>query len=153
MQEFPHQYAVCATGEARGDVELTSPNLPALQTATPPQFDGQDDRWSPETLLVGAIGDCFVLTFRGVARASRLDWSSVRCDVTGTLERVDRVAQFTRFEITVHVEVPTGASAELAHRVIDKAERSCLVSNSLKGAVHLVPHVHTTDPIAELSVA
>jgi organic hydroperoxide reductase OsmC/OhrA len=154
MQEFPHHYSAAAAAQAHGEVELTSTHLPAIQTAFPSEFDGPGDRWSPETLLVGAIGDCFVLTFRGVARASKLPWMSLKCQVTGTLDRVERVTQFTAFEVVAHLDVPAGTSADAARRALEKAERNCLISNSLKGTLRLLAEVHVAaEPISELRLA
>ena len=141
MQPFPHRYAVTATAAVQGDVRLTADTLPALRSDSPAEFDGPGDRWSPETFLVGAVGDCFALTFRAVARASKLPWNALRCEVTGTLDRIDRVTQFTAFEIDAFVEIPAGADPEPARRALEKAEHNCLVGNSLKGTVRLVPHV------------
>src|SRR6266542_2954665 len=95
MQIFPHHYTVTAAGGEHGDIELIAERLPTLRSASPAEFDSPGDRWSPETFLVGAVGDCFILTFRAVARVSQLPWTSLRCRVTGTLDRVDRVTQFT----------------------------------------------------------
>jgi organic hydroperoxide reductase OsmC/OhrA len=153
MQPFPHHYTVSAAGETDGDVELTCANVPAMKCASPPEFDGPGNRWSPETLLVGAIGDCFILTFRAVARASRLTWRSLRCRVTGTLDRVDRVTQFTAFELTADLDLPGGANPDLARHALEKAEHHCLISNSLKGTIHLVPHVRITEGESELTLA
>ena len=75
------------------NVILTSTGIPALSSAAPSQFGGPGDRWSPETLIVGAIADCFILTFRAVARASTLPWTALRCNVTGTLDRIERVEE------------------------------------------------------------
>lgn len=153
MQPFPHHYTVSAAGEASGDVDLTSTNVPAMKCASPAEFDGPGNRWSPETLLVGAIADCFILTFRGIARASKLSWNSIRCQVTGTLNRVDRVTQFTEFELTAHLDLPAGIDADMARRTLEKAEHQCLISNSLKGAIRLVAHVHVAEPDVELTFA
>jgi organic hydroperoxide reductase OsmC/OhrA len=147
MQEFPHHYSVSAAAVTHGDIELRAAHVPNLHTDSPAEFDGPGDRWSPETLLVGAVGDCFAITFRGVARASKLPWTSLRCDVTGTLERIDRSTQFTAFELHAHLDVPAGTSVEHAQRVLEKAERSCLITNSLKGAVRLLTDI---DVAAEL---
>jgi organic hydroperoxide reductase OsmC/OhrA len=141
MQEFPHHYTVSASAETQGDIELRAARVPSLTTAAPAEFDGPGDRWSPETLLVGALGDCFAITFRGVARASKLAWTSLRCDVTGTLERIDRATQFTGFELHAHLDVPAGTNADQARRVLEKAEHNCLISNSLKGTVRLVTDI------------
>jgi organic hydroperoxide reductase OsmC/OhrA len=141
MQEFPHHYAVAASGRTEGDVLLRADRLPGLPSASPAEFDGPGDCWSPETLLAGAVGDCLILTFRAVARASKLSWTSLRCDVTATLDRIDGVTQFTRFDVVAHLNVPAGTNEDLARRALEKAERNCLISNSLKGAIHLVPEI------------
>jgi organic hydroperoxide reductase OsmC/OhrA len=137
MQDFPHHYSVAATGEASGDVVLEASRLPALQSASPAEFGGPGDRWSPEALIVAAVADCFVLTFRAVAQASKVPWAALRCEVGGTLDRVDRVTQFTRFDIRAHLRVSAGSNVEAARRALEKAERVCLISNSLKATIHL----------------
>lgn len=137
MQEFPHKYTVSAAGAADGDVSVSSAGLPALVTAPPAEFGGPGDRWSPETMLVAAVADCFILTFRAVARAMKLPWESISCDVDGTLDRVERVTQFTAFTIRATLTVVPGADVEQARRALERAEHNCLITNSLKAAVHL----------------
>ena len=141
MQELPHHYAVTVAGGAAGDIELNGQRLTTLYSTSPAEFDGPGDKWSPETLLVAAIGDCLILTFRAVASASRLPWISLSCGVTGTLDRVDRVLQFTGFEVDARLDVPTGVDPERARRVLEKAEQTCLISNSVKAPIHLMPRV------------
>lgn len=149
MHAFPHRYRVKGAGRVSGDVDLIADGLHPLRTASPAEFDGPGDRWSPETLLVGAVADCFILTFRAIAGASKLAWLSLDCDVTGTLERVDRVTQFTRFDLTAHLVVPAGVDAETARQALEKAERNCLISSSLKAAIGLDARVET---VAEAAV-
>jgi organic hydroperoxide reductase OsmC/OhrA len=144
MKEFPHCYSADAAAVVDADdVILTSSGIPALGSAAPAQFGGPGDRWSPETLIVAAIADCFILTFRAVARASTLPWTALRCRVTGTLDRIERVTQFTAFDLRAELCVPEGTDAELARRAMEKAERGCLVANSLKAPVHLHAQVVT----------
>ena len=99
MHPYPHHYAVQAAATPEGDVPVSSQGLPDLATAPPAEFDGPGDRWSPETLLCAAVADCFLLSFRGVARAAKLPWTSLRCEVRGTLDRVDGKTRFTRIEV------------------------------------------------------
>ena len=77
MQDLPHHYQVNASAEVDGNVVLKADDLPQIITAPPAEFGGPGDQWSPETLLVGAVANCFVLTFRAIARASKLDWSNL----------------------------------------------------------------------------
>ena len=142
MQPFPHRYEVSAGATATSDVTLESERLPGLTSAAPAEFGGPGDRWSPETLLVGAVADCFVLTFRGIAAKSQLAWTILRCEAVGTLDRVDHVTRFTEVTVRARLQLPDGVDEAKAHRLLEKAERSCLISNSLKATVHLQAEVH-----------
>jgi organic hydroperoxide reductase OsmC/OhrA len=137
MQEFPHRYSVAASAGAEGDVSLQSERLPSMASAPPVEFGGPGDRWSPETLFVAAIADCFVLTFRAIAGLSRLPWISLACDVTGTVDRVDRITQFTQVDVHARLRIPQGTNQDQALRLLKKAEETCLVTNSLKVQPHL----------------
>jgi organic hydroperoxide reductase OsmC/OhrA len=145
MQDLPHHYFVSAEGTPDGDVALDAPRVSRLRSASPAEFGGPGDRWSPETFLVGAVADCFVLTFRAVARASRLPWSSLRCEAIGTLDRVDSGMQFTQLTLQASLSVPAGVDPYQARRALDKAEQNCLVSNSLKATIHLEVDVAVAD--------
>ena len=137
MQDFPHHYRVAASAEHEGKVELSGDGVAVLESAPPAEFGGPGDQWSPESLLVAAVADCFVLSFRAIARASKLEWSSLRCNVIGTLDRVERKAQFTGFEVTAELVVPAGTDEAKAQRLLEKAEDACLITNSLIAESHL----------------
>jgi organic hydroperoxide reductase OsmC/OhrA len=137
MQAFPHHYSVLASAATQGDVTLAGDRLPVIPSAPPMEFGGPGDRWSPETLFVAAVADCFVLTFRGIAGVSRFPWVSLECHVTGTVDRVARVTQFTALDVRARLRVPAGAKEDQARRLLVKAEETCLVTNSLKVQPHL----------------
>lgn len=120
-----------------GDVNLTSSELDPILSAPPAEFDGPGDRWSPETLLVAAVADCFIFSFRGIAKASKLPWLSLECYVKGTLTRIEGTTKFTKFTIEATLHVPQDTNQEKAHRILEKAEAGCLITNSLSGATHL----------------
>jgi organic hydroperoxide reductase OsmC/OhrA len=146
MQEYPHHYAAGASAGEDGEISLSSPRLAAIASAAPAEFGGPGDRWSPETLLVAAVADCFVLTFRGIARLSKFKWTLLTCEVVGTLDRVERVTQFTGFEVRARLVAPAGANVEQAQRLMVKAEQGCLITNSLKGPSHLEATIEVTSP-------
>ena len=132
MQEFPHHYVVKASTVTDSNVLLESPGLDSLTSAGPAEFGGPGDLWSPETLLVAAVADCFILSFRAIARGSKMDWISLSCDVIGDLDREDKVTQFTSFRLSVRLEVPEGIREGKAERLLEMAEKSCLITNSMK---------------------
>ncbi len=137
MQDFPHRYTAAALAQSEGEVTLESERLASLASAPPSEFGGPGDRWSPETLLVAALADCFVLGFRAIARASKLEWESLRCEVEGTLDRVERVTQFTGFVVRASLRAAAGTDPDRAKSLLEKAEKVCLISNSLKASAHL----------------
>jgi peroxiredoxin-like protein len=137
MQDLPHHYVASADAKSVGNVVLSSSGVDDLISAAPAEFGGPGDQWSPESLLVASVADCFILAFRAVARASKLDWDALSCNAEGILERVDRVTQFTRFNVSVTLDVPSGTAESKAHRLLEKAEQVCLITNSLKAESHL----------------
>ena len=137
MQSFPHHYRVAAAADSDGDVSLSSEGLASIPSAPPTEFGGSGDRWSPETLLVAAVAGCFILSFRAIARASKLPWSSLAAEVEGTLDRQDGATRFTEFVVRAKLRLPEEANKERAHRILEKAEETCLITNSLSGTTHL----------------
>jgi peroxiredoxin-like protein len=153
MTPLPHRYVVTASPGPSHDVALSSPGVRPLTTAAPVEFDGPGGLWSPETLLVGAAADCFAITFRGVARASHLEWIDMTCEVTGTLDRIDGVMRFTRIDLHARLVLQDGGSEALAGRVLDKAKRTCLITNSLTADVHLQTSIEIGSPVLEAAGA
>ena len=138
MQEFPHTYSVKAEGTPPDTLTLSATNLPTVDIAAPAQFGGPGDQWSPEDLLIASIATCLVLSFRAIARASRLEWTSLECVSEGKLERIERVTQFTSFTNRVRLVIPSAEHQDKAERLVNKAEETCLITNSLRGESELI---------------
>ena len=137
MKDFPHVYHVNASCGPDQEVRVSSPGLPIMTSTAPPEFGGPEGYWSPETLLVAAVADCFNLTFRAIARASKLEWEHLECSAEGKLEKDGRVTRFTRFDLTVRLKVLRGDTAGKAVRILEMAEKNCLVTNSMSAEIHL----------------
>ena len=137
MQGFPHYYKVLAAADVDGDVNLSGGSLVHIPTAPPEEFGGPGDKWSPETLLVASVASCFILSFRAVARASKLPWISLTTELEGTLQRHDGMTKFTQFTVNATLRVPEQANIDRAHRILEKAEETCLITNSLNAETRL----------------
>lgn len=143
MTQFPHHYSIRSSAQTAGPVTLEREGLTSLESLPPVEFGGPGDRWSPEDLLVGAVGDCFVLSFRAIAAASKFGWTSLRCDVTGKLDRVERKICFTEFQLRAHLTVPADSAPDRAKHLLEKAEQTCFITNSLSAKVHLETQIET----------
>lgn len=140
MQSMPHNYEVNATTEGE-TVVLNSEGCPTLTTTPPPQFGGPEGHWSPESLLVAAVADCFILSFKAIARPSRLEFVSLACTANGTLDKTDSGLQFTAFQIEAKLVLPEGGNKEKAEKLLHKAEQNCLITHSLKAPSQLTATV------------
>ncbi|MDA8962576.1 OsmC family protein [Pseudomonadales bacterium] len=141
MKDLPHHYAITSELNNDGQVSLETNNAPKMVINAPPEFGGPAGNWSPETLLVASVASCFLLTFRALASASKLDWQSFLCDVSGRLDNVNKVLQFPEFTITANLIVDNPSDIEKAERLLKKSEDSCLIRNSLISKIILETHV------------
>ena len=137
MQDYPHHYKLRADALAEGPVNVGGKGLETLATTSPPQFGGPEGSWSPETMLVASVANCFILTFRAIARASRFEWNSLDCSVDGVLDRGDRKTHFTEYHVKATLHLPAGSNETKARRILDKSNTNCLITNSLNGIEYL----------------
>ena len=142
MQDLPHRYTATAQADPIENVAINSANLPQLASAPPPEFGGPGDQWSPEHLLAASVADCFILTFRAIAKASKLEWTDIQTTAEGVLDREDRVISFTAFTVKASLTLPTDADRDKAQRLLEKSEAACMITNSLKADVHLETEIH-----------
>lgn len=149
MTPFPHRYGVDLTGGPHGHAALSGTGTPPLSTAPPPEFGGPGDAWSPEQLLLAAVDACFLFTLRAVARASGLDFVHLDVSSEGIVDRADGVTRFTEIVLWPRLTVAPGVDPDRAIRVMEKAERACLVTASLSTPVRLEPRVDVAGPVAE----
>jgi len=141
MQQLPHAYVVSAAAASESNVTLASDGLESIASAPPEAFGGPGDLWSPETLLVTAVADCLILSFRAIARASAFSWSELQCSVDGTLDKVDRQLRFSAFTVHARLTIASDANAAKAEKLLHKAEQSCLITNSLIAESYLTVEV------------
>ena len=141
MKPLPHQYDARLTGGPSGYAELSTPGVPKLQVAPPAEYEGPGDAWSPEHLLLASVQACFLFTLRAVARLSKLEFLSLELDAVGTVNRVDGVTRFSEIVLRPTLTVAAGSDRERALRILEKSEKTCLVSASLSTPVRLEPQI------------
>ena len=136
MQDLPHVYKVTADSTPEG-AKLSAIGIPDLQSSAPAEYGGPGDQWSPETLLTGAVADCFILSFKAIARASGFEWLEVKCEVEAVLDRVARRTLFTEIRISPSLTISNTDQSEKAEKLLHKAEAACLITNSLTAEIKM----------------
>jgi organic hydroperoxide reductase OsmC/OhrA len=141
MKPLPHQYDVHLTGGPSGYAQLSTTGVPELRTAPPEDYDGPGDAWSPEHLLLASVQACFLFTLRAIARLSKLEFTALELDASGTVNRQDGVTRFTEIVLRPRLTVASGADRERALHVLEKSKTTCLVSASLSTPIRLEPDI------------
>jgi organic hydroperoxide reductase OsmC/OhrA len=137
MHPFPHHYAISMTVRPGETSKLASADLPEIESAPPVEFGGPGNRWSPEGLFTAAIADCIILNFQGIAAMSKYSWTSLSGSTKAVLDRVGSKMSFTRFDTHIDLVIPKGADPARAKLLLEKAEASCPLSNTLNCEKHL----------------
>jgi len=141
MKPLPHRYVTRLAGGPAGSATLSIPGAPDLVVDAPADFDGPGDTWSPESLLLGAVEACFLLTLRAVAKASKIEFSALEVAAEGTVDRKDGAVRFTEIVLRPRLTVAAATDKDRAFRALEKSERACLVSASLATPIRLEPEL------------
>ena len=120
---------------------IVSEGKPTLQISTPPAFKGEAGDWTPEDLFVAAANACLLLTFLAYVEREHIVVTSYESTASGTVERVGEKYQFTAITIRPRVELADSSYAPQVEESLRKAEKNCLIANSISARVHVEPQI------------
>jgi peroxiredoxin-like protein len=138
-KSYLYRTSVAWSGEKRGVAACEG--KPDIEVATPPEFKGHPGIWSPEDLFVTAVNSCVMTTFIAMAERAGLAFTSYRSEVEGTLEKGESGFSFTKVVVRPHIGIGKAEDREKSLELIEKAEHSCLISNSIKAIVTIEPEI------------
>ena len=116
--------------------------MPNIEIATPIEFPGgHPGIWSPEHLFVGAAEICLMTTFLSIAEKSKLRFFNYTSEAEGIMEKAEGGLQFTKIVIYPKVVVEKDSDVEKTIKLLEKAEKYFLISNSMKTDVSIDPSV------------
>ncbi len=137
-----HTYTTKVTYAEQRKGVLSSDGLPSLEVATPPQFPGgHQGIWSPEHLFVASAEICLMTTFLSIADKSRLEFARYSSEAVGTLEKTAEGMLMTKIVIKPKVVISDETKKGRTLLLLEKAEKYCLISNSMKTEVTIEPVV------------
>ena len=164
MERYRYEVSANWIGARKGIVHDSSIS-PPMDFSAPPEFKGESGIWTPEHMLVAAVASCFITTFRAIAEIAKFEASALEVTVEGLVENAERDYQrleevpllahgakeiakkkdhgysFTRLLVRPRLTVAKEADRDRGLRLLEKAERSCLVSRSLRCEIVLEPDV------------
>ncbi len=121
---------------------IGGPGVPPVSFGAPAEFGGAGQSWTPEHFYLAAAEACLMNTFLSVAEASGMAIESYASEARAKLEWVEGSGfRMTGIEITPTIRVPSEATVEKATRLIQKAEKLCLVARSMTANVVIFPKI------------
>jgi len=142
-KSWQYENTVTWQGEKRG--VLSAADKPDLEVATPPEFHGHPGIWTPEDLLVASVNCCIMTTFLYFAARTDIAVVRYRSEAEGTVEVKPDGLLFTAVSVRPHVLVASEADREKVQELLERSEKACLISRSMKAVVALEPCVTVTD--------
>lgn len=149
----PHYYNVDINWNQERKGVMCSPELnkeidSCIEVATPPEFPkGIPGIWSPEHLFTASVSSCLMTTFLAIAENSKLEFENFTCNSKGKLEQVDGKFLMTEIILEPKVTIYEEKERSKAERVLEKSEKACLISNSIKSAVIMKPTIEILEAV------
>ncbi|MCB0537982.1 MAG: OsmC family protein [Bacteroidetes bacterium] len=128
---------------------VSSPELnDNIEVATPPEFDkGIAGVWSPEHFFTAAVNSCFMTTFLAIAEYSKFNFIDLKVESEGILEKVDGKFMMSKVVLKPTLIVAADTREDRAIRIMEKAEKACLISNSIKSEIEFLPKVEVKEAV------
>ena len=139
QKRFIYKNAIKWQGEKKG--LFSSPGKPNIEVATPPEFKGHPGIWSPEDLFVAAVNSCIMTTFLYYAEKENINLLSYESEAEGVLERAEKGLAFSEIKVSPRIIVNSSSEIERAKELIGLSEKNCLISNSIKSKVEVIPEI------------
>ncbi len=117
--------------------EANCDGKPGLEVATPPEFGGPEDIWTPEDLLTSAVESCIMASSLFFLDRGKVSFRSYKSKAAGHLEKGPIGLVFSRIAVEVTLELEDPSQADAAHKAVVQAEKTCPLSNSLSCPVEL----------------
>ncbi|GAA5415903.1 hypothetical protein Pryu01_00935 [Paraliobacillus ryukyuensis] len=120
-----------------GNIQLEN-----LQTkiSIPPEMDGPGIGTNPDEMLLGAAATCYVITLAAMIERAELPLAHMELESTGDVDVTNGVftyKQITHFPTVKLKREATEAQLKLVHELVEKAEKTCMISKAIQGNVTL----------------
>ncbi len=140
-KKFVYRTKVSWVKEKKG--VLFSAGKPDIEVAVPPEFRGHEGIWTPEELFVASVNICIKTTFLYYAQRDNLEFLSYESEAEGILERVESRFMFTKIKVMPRIRIAADSQVEKAKEILALSEKNCLISNSIKSKVEILPEIFT----------
>ncbi|TSB45557.1 OsmC family protein [Alkalicoccobacillus porphyridii] len=129
----------------RNDVGTIEAGNLVTKVSIPPEMDGPGVGTNPDEMLLGAAATCYIITLAAMMERSKLDKADLTMTSEGIVDVTKGIITYKKIIHRPEIVLNQGASEkdeELAYKLAEKAERSCMISRAIQGNVEVELEVH-----------
>ncbi len=116
---------------------------PSIEIATPPEFGGPPNYWSPEDLLTSSVASCIMTSSIFFLERAGIEMRSYMSNATGTMEKTPVGLAISSVSVEIAITLADPGQEAAARKAVERAEKTCPISNTLKCPVEVLLHVNT----------
>lgn len=143
---FPHHYRATISRTFPSRARVEAPPRPSLDGGPSTALDGDVHTWSPEHLVLSALGICMLTTFEAFAAREGIEIARWDASLHGTVERTPDGLMFTSIVLGLDIEI--GGRVDRIAQTLEDTKQYCLVLNSLRVPVVIEAQLRTTAGVA-----
>ncbi|OKL35636.1 OsmC family protein [Domibacillus mangrovi] len=125
---------------ARNDVGTIKAGNLITNVSIPPEMNGPGIGTNPDEMLLGAAATCYIITLAAMLERNKLEKVSLTMESEGIVDVTNGIMTYKKIihrpAIVLKVDA-TEKDVQLAHKLAEKAERSCMISRAIKGNVEI----------------
>jgi peroxiredoxin-like protein len=119
--------------------EIHTKNL-NTQISIPEEMDGPGIGTNPDEMLLGAAATCYIITLAAMMERSQLEKEGLRLRSEGIVDVTNGIFTYKKIihrPFIILKDTATDNEIELAQKLAQKAETSCMISRAIKGNVEI----------------
>ncbi|MBS4193767.1 OsmC family protein [Lederbergia citri] len=107
------------------------------EVSIPPEMDGPGVGTNPDEMLLGAAATCYIITLAAMLERASIPVSKLTMESEGIVEVEKGVITYKTIIHRPTVILANNEQIELAQKLAEKAEKSCMISRAVKGNVEI----------------
>ncbi len=124
----------------RNDVGTIDAGNLRTKISIPTEMDGPGIGTNPDEMLLGAAATCYIITLAAMMERSGLAKKELKMDSIGIVDVTNGVITYKKIIHKPYIvlsAVATKKEVELAKKLAEKAEKSCMISRAIQGNVEI----------------
>lgn len=126
------QYETTVVWKVAKEGRLHAGGNPEVFVAAPPDSGGPHNKWSPEQLLVGAVGAGLMTSVLYYIKRAEVDLHSYMSNATARMDETGAGLVFTDVSVEISMAVANERDMQKARHAVLCAEKTCAISRALQ---------------------